>query len=1018
MGNYFRKSRGKKILAGFLVVIMILTSVNLNQLISAEAAIEYVTLYFIDNTAQKWVKNNNAKIKAIDNSNGHDSYWMTQVDHTTWSVKVPKSAYNITFNRYSLDKTTQWNSWSAGGRDKNNAYYADGSEYGHWGVKKEAGFQEGDIIYLDVSECIEWKKNNAWMYINFNNATKQENNEETITLANADNKLYNPRKVECSIGEYVYGYAVTKEDEGATELRFWRGNSKKLWNCSISLSYNDFLNGLNCIKVTGWDDKGSIISYSYDDTDSDNDGLPDFYEDIAKLDKNNPDSDGDGLPDGYEIFSNYSYPNKADTDEDGISDADEDTDNDGLSNLEEYKLGINPIDEDTDGDGLNDAVEIKYNMDPNNQDTLNDGIKDGDRIFDLDVKCDKSDNGKLCPSIDIQLEGEQLESFSTTKLDNDDPFLNEQIPGYLGNGYEFYVDGKFQKAQLSFELDESIINDNSCEPVIYYWNEETQLLEEVEGQYEEGDCVKVELKHFSKYIVLNKNEYDRTSFRFTIKAPTSDEDLKKSFDVAMVLDESGSISSSNFSEMKTQCSNLVSELNDTDRVAVYTFDESVRTISSFESPTEAVKTIGSLYQHDGMTAIYDAVKIATSGFDENSSSEKSKIMILLTDGYDNNSSTTLNSAIAQAKASNVIIYAVGVSSVNKTALANLSESTGGAFYYLSDFSQLKAVFNTIIEEADLYKDSDGDGLSDYHEKKIAAGELLTGSGEALNLCSKMNYLSPDSDGDRLLDGEEVLIKQLPFVDNYYCYMYSNPCMADTDLDTYDDYVEEYIGTSPISLWNNLDTSDIISSNIPLGFSFNNWDEWQELIKEHAWNYIHNAVQDDIVTKYKDIEKEVKLTPSLRCDLLRRPSSEIWEVKPSSYAKYPKMKQGLDQLDRYIKAYSGGKPGGTITNINNATFTFGDYTVNYYNTNEGLIIYNFKKQKKKTDQVTVPEPETEKEKGYQYTPKTSPSNDYAFWGVLAGIVIVGGTALEDVFTGGIGCADDAASLALAYKLVFK
>lgn len=126
--------------------------------------------------------------------------------------------------------------------------------------------------------------------------------------------------------------------------------------------------------------------------------------------------------------------------------------------------------------------------------------------------------------------------------------MNEQIPGYLGNGYEFYVDGKFEKAQLSFELDESIINDNNCEPVIYYWNEETQLLEEVEGQYEEGDCVKVELKHFSKYIVLNKKEYDRTSFRFTIKAPTSDEDLKKSFDVAMVLDESGSISGSNFFE--------------------------------------------------------------------------------------------------------------------------------------------------------------------------------------------------------------------------------------------------------------------------------------------------------------------------------------------------------------------------------------------------------------------------------------------------------------------------------------
>lgn len=192
------------------------------------------------------------------------------------------------------------------------------------------------------------------------------------------------------------------------------------------------------------------------------------------------------------------------------------------------------------------------------------------------------------------------------------------------------------------------------------------------------------------------------------------------------------------------------------------------------------------------------------------------------------------------------------------------------------------------------------------------------------------------------------IKKLPLVENYYCYMYSNPCMADTDLDSYDDYVEEYIGTSPISVWNSLDTSGIISSSIPSGFSFNNWWDWQELIEEHAWNYIHNAVEEDIVTKHKgEIMSEVQLTSSLRCDLLKRRSSEIWEVKTSSYAKEPKKQLGLDQ----------------------------------------------------------------------YTPKTSPSNDYAFWGTVVGIVIIGGTVVEDFLSGGIGVTDDAASFALAYKLIF-
>ncbi len=100
-------------------------------------------------------------------------------------------------------------------------------------------------------------------------------------------------------------------------------------------------------------------------------------------------------------------------------------------------------------------------------------------------------------------------------------------------------------------------------------------------------------------------------------------------------------------------------------------------------------------------------------------------------------------------------------------------------------------------------------------------------------------------------------------------------MADTDLDSYDDYVEEYIGTSPISVWNSLDTSGIISSSVPSGFSFNNWWDWQELIEEHAWNYIHNAVEEDIITKHQGkIMSEEQLT--------------------SSYAKESKKQLGLDQ----------------------------------------------------------------------------------------------------------------------------
>ena len=262
MEIYSRNKQVKRILAGILTVIMVLVSIDLGQFISVKAATEYDTLYLIDNTAEKWVKNNNAKIKAIDNSNGHIAYWMTQKDETTWSVKIPKNAYNITFNRYAEDKTTQWNSWSAGGRDKNNAYYVDGTEYGHWSIMEESEeyFHAGDMVYLDVSEFTQWENDDAVMYINFTNASKEENNGNDVLISSADKKMYNPKKVENKIEKDIYQYIVTQKEEGATKLRFWRGNDTTLWNCSVVFSYDDYLKGLNCVKITDWNN-GEVTCY-------------------------------------------------------------------------------------------------------------------------------------------------------------------------------------------------------------------------------------------------------------------------------------------------------------------------------------------------------------------------------------------------------------------------------------------------------------------------------------------------------------------------------------------------------------------------------------------------------------------------------------------------------------------------------------------------------------------------------------------------------------------------------------
>ena len=153
------------------------------------------------------------------------------------------------------------------------------------------------------------------------------------------------------------------------------------------------------------------------DADGDQDGLTDAFEKLAGTSLTVADSDADGLSDGYEALKSKTDPLAADTDEDGMDDAQEistggdagslpgvagvvgvgalaenvrngitdtdadglsdhaeevlrtdaakaDSDADSLSDAMEVAIGSNPLLADTDNDGMGDAVEVQYGMDP------------------------------------------------------------------------------------------------------------------------------------------------------------------------------------------------------------------------------------------------------------------------------------------------------------------------------------------------------------------------------------------------------------------------------------------------------------------------------------------------------------------------------------------------------------------------------------------------------------------------------------------------------------------------------
>ena len=233
MKKLMKKSTIRRIVSIVLTAAILFTSLGLENFTNiVKAAASYTTLYLVDDTPEHWLGNDNAVIEMVDNTFGHDRYIMTKESGSRWSVRVPSTTYNVTFNRLSPDRSTQWNSWSAGGRDTHSTYHAITHEHGYWEgtAVLEEGFREGDIIYLDYYEFSDWKLSDAWFYVNFTGASKEENSGQDISISHGDKEKYSPVKLVNEIEEDVFTYTVTKEDEVAKELRSWRGNSDTLWN--------------------------------------------------------------------------------------------------------------------------------------------------------------------------------------------------------------------------------------------------------------------------------------------------------------------------------------------------------------------------------------------------------------------------------------------------------------------------------------------------------------------------------------------------------------------------------------------------------------------------------------------------------------------------------------------------------------------------------------------------------------------------------------------------------------------
>jgi len=540
------------------------------------------------------------------------------------------------------------------------------------------------------------------------------------------------------------------------------------------------------------------LGIRYDaEADGDDDGASDLVELRFGADPLRADTDGDGLTDGFEIFSGVPYlsPLQADTDEDGTGDADEDTDRDGLLARDEQTHGTSELKPDTDGDGVSDGDEVAAGTDPLVPDQVADEVtvSTGDGV-----------------AVHLQGSGLSAGEVTITPLPPDSPHLG--AAGQVGGAYDITLSGAtatgFESARVTLPYDESYTGDPADLRVFVYDTGEHLWLPAAIDQDVDpvSRTVTSEVPHFSVFALFNIRNWATTwtGIGGSCQPRGGTGDIVF-VDVAFTLDSSGSMTTNDpLGLRRTAAKSFVDALLPEDRAAVVDFDDGARLLQPLTHDKDAVKAAIDMVDDVGGTNIGAGVNLAVTVLELAPPAEggdtRAKIVILLTDGQGSYSHALTDRAVAAG----ITIYTIGLGSdVDAALLTEIAERTGGSYYAVADATDLPEVFREISEDTgDSGVDSDGDGLTDCQEERGVAGR----GGRVFT----SNPQVPDTDGDGLLDGEEIgprrtlgeldilwwedLLEGTDIGDLAFHTVHSDPRAADSDGDGLPDPAEADLST--------------------------------------------------------------------------------------------------------------------------------------------------------------------------------------------------------------------------------
>lgn len=215
------------------------------------------------------------------------------------------------------------------------------------------------------------------------------------------------------------------------------------------------------------------------------------------------------------------------------------------------------------------------------------------------------------------------------------------------------------------------------------------------------------------------------------------DNITASISIALVMDNSSSMSDNDILEMNIAANNIAEQLAASDRVRIIKFDKNVYTVNSFTSNKSDLMAAIAVDNNGTGTALYDALQEAINSTDTQTTDRKA--VIVITDGRDNESSTLITNMIANAKTRGIPVFVIAIGqTVDVGALTSIATDTSGEFYEADVAQNLRTIVQEQLTEV-LFTDqyvltypsgSSGGGTHDLKVSVLTSGGI---TGEHIRL---------------------------------------------------------------------------------------------------------------------------------------------------------------------------------------------------------------------------------------------------------------------------------------------